>query len=134
MNFLKNKLCLGAVALIGLAFISHASAESHMSKKPHQEASSHEQHSNPSAKDKAAMGEGVVHSVSPADRKVNLTHEPIPSLNWPAMTMDLDVAEGVDLQKLAPGDNIRFYIELGEDKVYRITEIMKSEAGSHESQ
>lgn len=134
MNFLKNTLYLGAVALIGLAFISHASAESHISKKPHQEASSHEQHSNPSAKGKAAMGEGVIHSVSPADRKVNLTHEPIPSLNWPAMTMDLDVAEGVDLEKLAPGDNIQFYIELGEDKVYRITEVMKSEVGPQESQ
>jgi Cu(I)/Ag(I) efflux system protein CusF len=134
MNFLKNKLCLSAVALIGLAFISHASAESHMSKKPHHEASSQEHHNNPSAKGKAAMGEGVIHSVSPADRKVNLTHEPIPLLNWPAMTMDLDVAEGVDLQKLTPGDNIQFHIELGEDKVYRITEVIKSEAGHQESQ
>jgi Cu(I)/Ag(I) efflux system protein CusF len=86
------------------------------------DAQSHKSHSSGG---EAVMGEGVIHSVSPADRKVNLTHEPIPALNWPGMTMDLDVAEGVDLQKLAPGDNVRFHIELGEDKVYRITEVME---------
>jgi Cu/Ag efflux protein CusF len=119
MTTIKNTVCLSVVALLGLAFVSQAPAENHM---PKHEAQSHKSH-NPEGK--AVMGEGVIHSVSPADRKVNLTHEPIPALNWPGMTMDLDVAEGVDLQKLAPGDNIQFHIELGEDKVYRITEVMK---------
>lgn len=116
MTIIKTTVWLSAVALLGLAFISQAPAENHMSK--------HEMKSHSSGGE-AVMGEGVIHSVSPDDRKVNLTHEPIPALNWPGMTMDLDVAEGVDLQKLAPGDNIRFHIELGEDKVYRITEVMK---------
>lgn len=74
---------------------------------------------------KAAMGTGMIHSVSRMNRKVNLTHEPIPELNWPEMKMDLDVAKDVDLKGLSSGQKIQFYIELGDDKVYRITEIMK---------
>lgn len=71
------------------------------------------------------MGTGVIHSVSRMNRKVNMTHEPIPELNWPEMKMDLDVAKDVDLKGLSSGEKIQFNIELGEDKVYRITEIMK---------
>lgn len=71
------------------------------------------------------MGSGVIHSVSRMNNKINLTHAPIPALNWPEMTMDLDVAEGVDLKSLSSGQKIKFHIELGENKVYRITKIIK---------
>lgn len=118
-TILKNTVYLSVAALLGLAFVWQAPAETHMSKHEVQS------HKSQSSEGQAVIGEGVIHSVSPAERKVNLTHEPIPALNWPGMTMDLDVAEGVDLQQLDPGDNIQFYIELGEDKVYRITEVMK---------
>lgn len=36
------------------------------------------------------------------------------------MTMDLPVAEGVDLDGLQPGDAVRFRVVLGADQVYRI--------------
>jgi Cu/Ag efflux protein CusF len=86
----------------------------------------HGQHQHDSMSEKkAAMGTGVIHSVSRMNRKVNLTHEPIPELNWPEMKMDLDVAKDVNLKGLSSGQKIQFHIELGEDKVYRITEIMK---------
>ena len=86
----------------------------------------HGQHQHEAASEKkAAMGTGVIHSVSRMNRKVNLTHEPIPELNWPEMKMDLDVAKDVNLKGLSSGQKIQFHIELGDDKVYRITEIMK---------
>lgn len=86
----------------------------------------HEHHEHDAMKEKkAAMGSGVIHSVSRMNRKVNLTHEPIPELNWPEMKMDLDVAKDVNLKGLSSGQKIQFHIELGEDKVYRITEIIK---------
>lgn len=75
---------------------------------------------------KMAVGKGVIHSVSRLNRKVNLTHEPIPALNWPEMTMDLDVSEDVDMKSLVVGEEVSFHIELGKDKVYRITKIMKA--------
>lgn len=84
--------------------------------------------------EKAIMGTGVIHSVSKMNNKVNLTHDPIPALKWPEMTMDLDVAEDVDLKGLASGQNIKFHIKLGDDKVYRITQIMKVDAhGEHDA-
>ncbi len=73
----------------------------------------------------AAEGVGVVHRVSKLNRTVNLTHEPIPSLKWPAMTMDLPVAKSVDIGGLKSGDKIKFKLELGADKKYTITHIEK---------
>ena len=69
------------------------------------------------------MGKGVVRSIDMDARKINLTHEPIPALKWPEMTMDLPVTKDVDLSSVKPDDEITFHIVLGEDKVYRITGI-----------
>lgn len=72
-----------------------------------------------------AMGVGVIHRVSKLNRTVNLTHEPIAALNWPEMTMDLPVAESVDLGSIKAGETVKFHIELGDDNKYIITDIMK---------
>jgi len=72
-----------------------------------------------------AMGVGVIHRVSKLNRMVNITHEPIPALKWPEMTMDLAVAKSVDLGSIKTGEKIKFHLELGEDKKYIITHIMK---------
>ena len=75
-------------------------------------------------KQDAVMGTGVVHKIDSDNRKINVTHEPIEALKWPKMTMDLDVVDSVDLSKLQSGEAIKFHIEMGDDKVYRITEII----------
>lgn len=72
-----------------------------------------------------ATGVGVIHSISKLNRMVNLTHEPIPALNWPEMTMDLPVAKSVDLGSLKAGEKVTFHLKLGDDKKYVITHIMK---------
>lgn len=72
-----------------------------------------------------AMGEGVIHSVSKLNRIVNLTHAPIPELNWPEMTMDLAVAKDVDLNTLKAGDKVKFHLILDSDNVFRITRFEK---------
>lgn len=72
-----------------------------------------------------AMGEGTIHRISKLNRTVNLTHAPIAELNWPEMTMDLPVAKSVDLNSIKAGDHVKFHLELGEDKKYIITKIMK---------
>lgn len=66
------------------------------------------------------MGEGVIHSVSKLNRMVNITHAPIPELNWPEMKMDLAVSKDVDLNEIKAGDNVKFHIVFDEDNVYRI--------------
>jgi len=70
-----------------------------------------------------ASGQGLINSVDRSQGVVNISHEPMPALNWPEMTMDLPVAEGVDLETIQSGDAVRFRVELGADQVYRITAI-----------
>jgi Cu(I)/Ag(I) efflux system protein CusF len=70
-----------------------------------------------------AMGMGTLHSIDLEKRTVNLTHEPMPALNWPKMTMDLPVTSRVDLAAVKPGDHIHFTLKLGRDDVYRIIEM-----------
>lgn len=73
-----------------------------------------------------ASGVGVINAVDTAKQQVNLTHEPIPDLGWPQMTMDLPVTSGVDLAGIAVGDKVAFKLKLGRDKVYRIMAMDKA--------
>ncbi len=75
-----------------------------------------------------ALGQGVINSVDQVNRKVNLNHEAILDIGWPAMTMDLDVSEDVDLKSLVLNRQVHFYLELGKDKIYRITKITTMDA------
>lgn len=57
-----------------------------------------------------AKGKGVVNSVDAAGHKVNVSHEPIPSLKWPAMKMDFAVAPSVELKSVQAGTQIEFIV------------------------
>jgi len=70
-----------------------------------------------------AHGSGTVNSVDPAQHKVNLSHNPIPEIGWPAMTMDFPVAPSVDLRPLKPGARVNFTIEQGRGGTYEIKTI-----------
>jgi Cu(I)/Ag(I) efflux system membrane fusion protein len=76
---------------------------------------------------------GVVEEMKTDDRKLNITHDPIPAIGWPTMTMDFRIGEEVELKGLKTGDRIHFTLkrdrELGD---FVISSISKSgaEAGS----
>ena len=57
---------------------------------------------------KSIMGVGIVKGVKSAEHKLNITHDPIPALNWPAMTMDFEVTDDVSLEDVHAGDRIHF--------------------------
>jgi|APTNR8051073442_1049403.scaffolds.fasta_scaffold04797_4 Cu/Ag efflux protein CusF len=67
---------------------------------------------------------GVVNAIDRETRTVNLTHEPIPALGWPSMTMDMGVAEEVDLSTVEAGEHVQFTLERGADSLYMITGIV----------
>lgn len=68
------------------------------------------------AQSKAIEAFGVVEKV--AGQELTLSHEPIPALDWPAMTMPFSVASDVALTSLKSGQRIRFWLEKqGEDLV-----------------
>jgi len=58
----------------------------------------------------AAMhkGRGKVTAVDAAKSRVELDHEPIPSLKWPGMTMEFPVSDKAALARLKKGDAVEF--------------------------
>ena len=66
----------------------------------------------------AHQATGVVKSVAPASNTVMLAHDPIKSLNWPAMTMPFTVKDKALLDKLQPGKKVVFeFVQQGKDYV-----------------
>lgn len=54
------------------------------------------------------VGRGIVNSVDAGHSVVNISHEPIKSLDWPAMTMDFPVADKAQLTRIKPGQKVEF--------------------------
>ena len=69
--------------------------------------------------DKQLAGRGTVRSVMADHGMIELDHEPIPALEWPAMTMTFDVVEGVELDAIEPGQTLGFTL-LEQDGDYLI--------------
>jgi len=82
------------------------------------------------AQDEPANGVGIIHNIAEDGRSLNLTHDPIPAIGWPAMTMDLPLAEGAELGDLAPGDVVTFSLDRGPDRMYRIATIALAPPGT----
>lgn len=76
-----------------------------------------------------AHATGTVNTVDPAQHKLNITHNPIPEIGWPAMTMDFPVAPSVDLQSMRPGMRVNFTIEQGQGGIYQIQAITPAGGG-----
>ncbi len=51
---------------------------------------------------------GMVKGVDATKRRLNLAHDAIPSIGWPAMTMEFDAAKTVDLAAVKPGQAVDF--------------------------
>ena len=68
-------------------------------------------------------GMGTVTAIKAAEQVLTLDHEAIEALGWPAMVMDIEVHESVDLGSLELGDRLHFILEQGEGGGYRITSI-----------
>lgn len=55
-----------------------------------------------------AAGKGRVNKIDAGAATLNLTHEAIPALKWPAMTMDFHVADKKLLAGVKPGQAVTF--------------------------
>jgi Cu(I)/Ag(I) efflux system periplasmic protein CusF len=76
-----------------------------------------------------AHGSGTVNTVDPAQHKVNLSHQPIPEIGWPAMTMEFPVAPSLDLKAIKPGTRVNFTIEQQPGGMYEIKAITPAGGG-----
>lgn len=76
------------------------------------------------------QGSGMVNSVDPSGGKISLSHNAIPAIGWPAMTMDFAVAPSVDLRQVKVGAYVNFMMQRGGDDMYVIQSITPA-GGSH---
>ncbi len=67
---------------------------------------------------KTHNGTGVVKTINPVEGSITVAHEPIKTLNWPAMSMSFKVQDRKLLDQVKPGDRIRFtVVQAGKDYV-----------------
>ena len=72
---------------------------------------------------KEAVAGAVINSIDEKGGKINVTHEPVPELGWPKMTMDLPVTRRVDLSKVKSGAHVNIKLKQGRDKQFRVIAI-----------
>lgn len=76
----------------------------------------------PAAGQTVHVAKGKVTKVDAAAGVVTLAHEPVKSLNWPAMTMGFQVKDKMVLDKLTVGKTVNFEFAQA-DKRYVITKV-----------
>lgn len=92
-------------------------------------AGEHAGHAAPAAKRYTASG--AIEAVDAAGGTVSITHEAIPALQWPGMTMDFGLASPEVAKGVKPGAPIRFeFEERGEGK-FVVTRIEVAAASAH---
>ena len=67
--------------------------------------------------------EGTVNSVDVAARTVNLSHGPVASASWPAMTMSFTLANPQAAANLRPGQKVKFQFTIQSGMAATVTEI-----------
>ena len=83
----------------------------------------HAQHDHGAAKAEiAAQTTGVVKSVNGEKGTFTIAHDPVPSLKWPAMTMNFKAGDRKMLDQVKPGAKVAFEFEQ-RGKDYVITSI-----------
>jgi len=75
-------------------------------------------------KQKEIMVHAKVNSVDVDARKINVSHGAIKQLSWPAMTMDMKVADNVDLKSVKAGQELMIALKRGDDGIYLINKLM----------
>lgn len=118
----------------------NASAPTSMQSMPGNDAASNQESMkdmpmpNASPSDVSAQGasterqthatKGTIQNVDREAGTVKIAHEPVPSLNWPAMTMDFKVMDRQDLAGLKEGEQVEFQFTEESAGRYAITEIL----------
>ena len=69
------------------------------------------------------QGLGTINNVNAKAGKINLSHGPIPSLGWKAMTMSFEVQDKTLLAKLKKGQKVAFTLVEVRKGQYEISEI-----------
>lgn len=114
---MKHTLMLASLAVAFAAPLAHAQSDH---KHGGHGAHGAQQTPAPAA---TVQAKGTLKKIDAARNVVTLTHEPIPALGWPAMTMDLKVRDAKVLEGAKAGQAIVFDLEK-DGSAYVITKIV----------
>ncbi len=88
----------------------------------------HKQHEM--SRQKQIRTRGVIKQVMSDMNMLNITHEPIPEWQWPAMTMMFEVSDSIDLQTLQASQEIEFQLLETAEGDYVVTALYESKTES----
>ena len=71
---------------------------------------------------------GVVKKIYKKDGIVSLSHEAIPAVSWPAMTMKFPVGSIVDLDSLKKGQKVQFTLHRAQDGSLALVELCPNQS------
>jgi len=69
----------------------------------------------PAKQNDAITGTGILREILSAEHKVKMSHDPIPALEWPEMTMYFTVKPDVQLDQFTVDEPVMFELEKGDD-------------------
>lgn len=87
-------------------------------------------HSDSATQEQRIDVSGTLNSIDVENRSVNITHNPVAALKWPAMTMNFPLSEAVDLATLH-ADDISFVLVVAEDGSYKVDKIIAADSHGH---
>ena len=80
-----------------------------------------------SAQQPAHMAQGTVNSIDQAAGTVNISHGPVASANWPAMTMSFKLANPSSASGIEPGHRVEFKFTIAGGMDATVTELKRVE-------
>jgi Cu/Ag efflux protein CusF len=73
------------------------------------------------------MAEGTLNAVDTASGTVKISHGPVASASWPAMTMSFKLADSVAIASLKPGQHVKFQFTIQNGTSATVTRISPSD-------
>jgi Cu/Ag efflux protein CusF len=80
-----------------------------------------------SAQQPTHMAQGTVNSIDQAAGTVNISHGPVASANWPAMSMSFKLANPSSVSGIEPGQRVDFKFTIAGGMDATVTEIKRVE-------
>ena len=71
--------------------------------------------------------EGTINSIDQAAGTVNISHGPVASASWPAMTMSFKLANPQSATQLSPGERVQFRFTIESGMNATVTEIARAQ-------
>ncbi len=71
----------------------------------------------------SVWAKGTISDVLSSSRTLTINHQPVPKWNWPRMTMNFSVIDGIDIDSFTDGQVIEFELKKTPDGQYQVIDV-----------